>query len=73
MNVADTKPYNADFDGDEMNMHGPKMKKSSGITSLAVSKHIISPANNSSIIGVFKFIIRLYRFTRKDVKFTPKL
>ena len=21
MNVADTKPYNADFDGDEMNLH----------------------------------------------------
>jgi len=24
MNVADTKPYNADFDGDEMNMHNPQ-------------------------------------------------
>ena len=24
MNVADTKPYNADFDGDEMNLHGPQ-------------------------------------------------
>ena len=24
MNVADTKPYNADFDGDEMNMHVPQ-------------------------------------------------
>ena len=24
MNVGDTKPYNADFDGDEMNMHMPQ-------------------------------------------------
>ena len=24
MNVADTKPYNADFDGDEMNLHNPQ-------------------------------------------------
>ena len=24
MNVADTKPYNADFDGDEMNLHMPQ-------------------------------------------------
>ena len=24
MNVADTKPYNADFDGDEMNIHVPQ-------------------------------------------------
>jgi len=27
MNVAVTKPYNADFDGDEMNMHMPRMMK----------------------------------------------
>ena len=24
LNVAATKPYNADFDGDEMNLHGPQ-------------------------------------------------
>ena len=24
MNVGDTKPYNADFDGDEMNLHMPQ-------------------------------------------------
>jgi hypothetical protein len=33
-NVAVTKPYNADFDGDEMNMHLPKMywrKRNCGI------------------------------------------
>ena len=29
MNVADTKPYNADFDGDEMNMHGPQDERKS--------------------------------------------
>ena len=28
MNVGDTKPYNADFDGDEMNMHGPQDEES---------------------------------------------
>ena len=31
MNVADTKPYNADFDGDEMNMHGPQDEKQAEI------------------------------------------
>ena len=25
MNVGDTKPYNVDFDGDEMNLHMPRM------------------------------------------------
>ena len=28
MNVADTKPYNADFDGDEMNLHNPQDEES---------------------------------------------
>ena len=28
MNVADTKPYNADFDGDEMNLHMPQDEES---------------------------------------------
>ena len=56
MNVADTKPYNADFDGDEMNMHGPQDYESqSELRYLAaVERQIISPANNSSIIGVFQ-------------------
>ena len=29
LNVAVTKPYNADFDGDEMNLHGPQDDESS--------------------------------------------
>ena len=28
MNVGDTKPYNADFDGDEMNLHLPQDSES---------------------------------------------
>ena len=28
MNVGDTKPYNADFDGDEMNLHMPQDEES---------------------------------------------
>ena len=75
MNVADTKPYNADFDGDEMNIHGPQDEESQAelLHLAAVPKHIISPANNSSIIGVFQdSLLGCYRFTRKDVKFTPR-
>ena len=55
MNVADTKPYNADFDGDEMNLHMPQDEKSKRIVNLAaVPYQIISPANNSSIVGIFQ-------------------
>jgi DNA-directed RNA polymerase II subunit RPB1 len=75
MNVADTKPYNADFDGDEMNLHGPQDEESQAelLHLAAVPKHIISPANNSSIIGIFQdSLLGCYRFTRKDIKFTPR-
>ena len=72
MNVADTKPYNADFDGDEMNMHMPQDEESaSELRNLAaVPYHIVSPASNSTIIGIFQdSLLGLYRFTRKNIKF----
>jgi DNA-directed RNA polymerase II subunit RPB1 len=72
MNVADTKPYNADFDGDEMNLHGPQDEESQAeLLHLAyVPKQIISPANNSSIIGIFQdSLLGCYRFTRENINF----
>jgi len=39
----------------------------------AVPFQIISPANNSSIIGIFQdSMLGCYQFTRKDVNFTPR-
>jgi len=75
MNVADTKPYNADFDGDEMNLHMPQDAESdSELKNLAaVPYQIISPANNSSIIGIFQdSLLGCYRFTRENIRFTPR-
>jgi DNA-directed RNA polymerase II subunit RPB1 len=75
MNVADTKPYNADFDGDEMNLHMPQDTESdSELKNLAaVPFQIISPANNSSIIGIYQdSMLGCYRFTRDNIKFTPR-
>jgi len=72
MNVADTKPYNADFDGDEMNLHGPQDEESQAeLLHLAyVPKQIISPANNSAIIGIFQdSLLGCYRFTRENINF----
>ena len=71
MNVADTKPYNADFDGDEMNMHNPQDYESQAeLANLAaVERHIISPANNRPIIGIFQdSLLGCYRFTRPNSK-----
>lgn len=75
MNVADTKPYNADFDGDEMNLHAPQDEEAvSELRNLAaVPRQIISPANNSSIVGIFQdSLLGAYRFTREGINFTPR-
>ena len=72
MNVADTKPYNADFDGDEMNLHNPQDYESQAELRYlaAVERQIISPANNSSIVGIFQdSLLGSFRFTRPDIKF----
>ena len=68
MNVGDTKPYNADFDGDEMNLHMPQDEESEiELKMLAAVKYqIISPANNKSIVGIFQdSLLSTYLFTRK--------
>jgi DNA-directed RNA polymerase II subunit RPB1 len=75
MNVGDTKPYNADFDGDEMNMHGPQGDEAKAeLMGLAeVSRQIISPANNASIIGIFQdSLLGANRFTRRGTKFDKR-
>ena len=75
MNVGDTKPYNADFDGDEMNLHMPQdVESESELKNLAaVPWQIISPANNKSIVGIFQdSLLGAYRFTRNDRIFTDR-
>jgi len=75
MNVADTKPYNADFDGDEMNLHMPQDEEAEcELRNLAaVPYQIISPANNKSIVGIFQdSLLGIYRLTRPDIKFDTK-
>ena len=72
MNVADTKPYNADFDGDEMNLHGPQDEESQAelMYLAAVPQQIISPQNNSSIVGIFQdSLLGCTRFTRENINF----
>jgi DNA-directed RNA polymerase II subunit RPB1 len=75
MNVADTKPYNADFDGDEMNLHMPQDPESEAeLRNLAaVPYQMISPANNSPIIGIFQdSMLGCYQFTREGINFSPR-
>lgn len=75
LNVADTKPYNADFDGDEMNMHLPQNPEAEmELRHLAaIPYQIISPGNNSSIIGIFQdSMLGCYKFTQENLKFDAR-
>ena len=54
LNISVTPPYNADFDGDEMNMHVPQSEaaKIELINIASVVKQIISPRENKPIITI---------------------
>ena len=75
MNVGDTKPYNADFDGDEMNLHLPQDAESEIELAILASipTQIISPANNKSIIGIFQdSLLGSYLFTNGKKQFDTR-
>jgi DNA-directed RNA polymerase II subunit RPB1 len=61
--------------GDEMNLHMPQDPESEAeLKNLAaVPYQIISPANNSSIIGIYQdSMLGCYQFTRPDINFSPR-
>lgn len=75
MNVAATKCYNADFDGDEMNMHVcQNICAESELRHLAaIPYQQISPTNNAPIIGIFQdSLLGAFRLTRSNVSFTAR-
>jgi DNA-directed RNA polymerase beta' subunit len=61
--------------GDEMNLHMPQdLESEAELRNLAaIPYQIISPANNSSIIGIFQdSMLGSYQFSRSGIKFTPR-
>ena len=61
--------------GDEMNLHMPQDPESEAeLRNLAaVTWQLISPANNKTIVGIFQdSLLGAYRFTRPNIKFTPR-
>lgn len=73
LNVSVTSPYNADFDGDEMNMHVPQSVQSSlELEHLAsVPLQIVSPQSNKPIIGIVQdSLLGSYRITNNDTFLT---
>ncbi|KAH9411829.1 DNA-directed RNA polymerase [Ordospora pajunii] len=54
LNLSVTSPYNADFDGDEMNLHMPQSytSKSELEELVLVPNQIISPQSNKPVMGI---------------------
>jgi hypothetical protein len=54
LHPAACPPYNADFDGDEMNIHGPQTEEARAEAKvlLNVQSNLISPKNNTNLIGI---------------------
>ena len=73
MHLTVCPPYNADFDGDEMNLHVPQSKEAQIEARLLmqVQDQILSPRYGAPIIGATKdFLTGAYLLTRKETILT---
>ncbi|MEA2071081.1 MAG: DNA-directed RNA polymerase subunit A' [Asgard group archaeon] len=75
LNLCVCPPYNADFDGDEMNLHVPQSEEAQaeGRTLMLVQEQISSPRYGGPIIGAnWDYVSAAYLLTHKDAYFTKK-
>lgn len=76
MNLAITTPYNADFDGDEMNFHLLQTQEArSECRNLMIpQRHIISAQSNSPSIGLVQdSLLASMKFTKDDILLDKQL
>lgn len=69
LNLSVTSPYNADFDGDEMNLHVPQSEESRAeIKELCmVPLNIVSPQRNGPLMGIVQDALAgAYKLCRRD-------
>ena len=67
-------PYNADFDGDEMNLHVPQSEEARAEADLLmrVEEQLISPRYGGPIIGALRdFITGAYLLTKDETRLAP--
>ncbi|XP_043217204.1 DNA-directed RNA polymerase II subunit RPB1-like [Amphibalanus amphitrite] len=70
MNLSVTSPYNADFDGDEMNLHVPQsMETRAEIENMHVTpRMIVTPQSNKPVMGIVQDTLTAVRkMTKRDV------
>lgn len=72
-NICVCAPYNADFDGDEMNMHLPQTEEARTEASLlmGVQHNLITPRNGEPLVAASQdFLSASYMLTQRDRFFT---
>lgn len=65
-----TTPYNADFDGDEMNLHVPQSLEAKAEISeiMMVPRNIVTPQSNKPVMGIVQdSLTAIRKFTKRDV------
>lgn len=70
LHSAVCQPYNADCDGDEMNIHVPQncLSEAELVTLVALDQHFLSPKSNGPCMGLVQDgITGLFLLTRPDV------
>jgi len=75
LNECVCNPYNADFDGDEMNLHVPQTEEAriEAIELMGVKHNLATPKNGEPIISAIQdFITGAYLLSSKDVFYDRK-
>lgn len=69
LNLSVTSPYNADFDGDEMNLHVPQSHQTRAevMELMLVPHNIVSPQGNKPVMGIVQdSLLGCMLFTQRD-------
>ena len=75
LHVAATNPYNADFDGDDMNLHVPQSLEAQAEAKvlMAPSKQILSPRDGTPLMAMEEDeLVGLYYLTGEDIYFNKE-
>ena len=70
LNLSVTTPYNADFDGDEMNLHVPQSitARADAQELMMVPRNIVTPQTNRNVMGIVQdALLGVTRMTKRDV------
>ncbi len=74
LHPAAATPYNADFDGDEMNIHSPQTEEARAEAKilLDVKRNLMSPKNNTNLVGCIgdaitgNYLLGFHELSRED-------